>query len=172
MNGQRFWSFSFTPLSDSISLPLQLLPQHEGVMHLIPPPAWKGENPPSHPKKKWTGEMYTHIKGWSAAEALKGKNRAQQEAYYTTKEIQFPDLACTNSNKRQWQSPGSGEWEWGSGPRHFFRGSGTFIAMLIKCFWERVPPTLLAVHTPKTAWLGRGSSLYGPVDRYTTQVYI
>lgn len=57
--------------------------------------------------------MYTHIKGWGA-KALKGKrlragskNRAQQEAYYTTKEIQFPHLACTNSNKRQWQSPGS-----------------------------------------------------------------
>lgn len=43
------------------------------------------------------------------------------------------------------------------------------MAMLIKCFWERVPPTLLAAHTPKTAWLGCRSSLYGPVDRYTAQ---
>lgn len=41
--------------------------------------------------------------------------------------------------------------------------------MLIKCFWERVPPTLWAAHTPKTAWLGRRSRLYGPVDRYAAR---
>lgn len=62
--------------------------------------------------------MYTHIKGWSAEEALKGKklqagskNRAQREAYYTTKEIQFPHLACTNSNKRQRRAR-VGVWPW------------------------------------------------------------
>lgn len=79
------------------------------------------------PRKDGIRETYTRIKGLGAAEAPKckrlqaeSKQRAQREAYYPTKEVLFPHLACTNSNKRQWQSTGSRKREWGSGRRHFF----------------------------------------------------
>lgn len=64
MNGRPLWSCSFPPSAHAASLPLQLLPQHEGVMHLILPTAWKGagESPP--PRKDGSGKRILVLKGW------------------------------------------------------------------------------------------------------------
>lgn len=118
-------------------------------------PSSKKKAPPT--EKMGRGNVYTNERP-GAAEAPKCKRlqarsrqRARQGAYYSPKEVPFPLLARTNANKRQLQSTDSRERQGGSGRRRFFRGCGTFMAMLIKCSWEREPPTLLAAHTPKTA---------------------
>lgn len=128
-------------------------------------------------KKRWMGVnvVYTYTTDGcgGAAKALKGerlwglsKTLAQQEADFTSKEIHFAYLACTNSNKGTWQS--AGNWKWGSGPCcFFFKGSGTFITMLINCFWDRAPPTPPPAHTLRTAWLGLRICVYGHMDQYS-----
>lgn len=119
---------------------------------------------------------HTHIRlgGGGTAKTLKGKRLrglskklAQQEADYTTKGIHFAHLACTNSNKGAWQCAGSWKWGWGSGSRCFFKGNGTFMTMLINCFWDGAPPTPPPAHTPRTAWLGLRTCVYGHMDQYT-----
>lgn len=157
MNGQPLLTCSFTSLTHSLSLPLQLLPQHEGVMHLGPSTAWKGaSNKP--PRKDGSAKRIQVLKGWCSRgpKVQKAAGREQKAGPAGALLYHQRDPISTSSvyklkQKTVAEHRQQREREGGSGRRHFFRGSGTFMAMLIKCFWERVPPTLLAAHTPKTA---------------------
>lgn len=109
--------FLFTPFSHCLSLLLQLLSQHEGVMHIFLPMTGEEERNRKGSKKRWMGVdvVYTQtIKGCGVVKTLKGKRLwavgktlAQQEADYTTKGFLFANLACTNSNKELWRRSGS-----------------------------------------------------------------
>lgn len=81
-----------------------------------------------------------------------GRKLAQREADYTSKGIHFAHLACTNSNKGARRRTQAAEGEGGGGGSRalaafFFRAGGTFMTMLIKCFWDTEHLPHLCRHT-------------------------